>query len=470
MGGGRAFVLGVVGSFAGGRAPEAGPIEAAFREVDRDDLDRVFRQDVSEVALDLPFCRSVFPKRFEDLHPEGLVERIPALGKLIEARGAVGAPEQMMRLLEQAGVDPSLTVRDPEPPAHADLDTREEPAPALDDGSILDSILEGGAPAPRPRRAFDSGDPELDRLVREIADASADTTDYAQQDRWRSAIDAELGRRMRAILTCPAFRRLESSWISLRSLVMRAETGPELRIRLADLPQSALHAELGGKLEDSALYRQVVDPEAGFAGGDTFDALLTDYSFGTSGEDLGALARLAELAERARIPILAAADPAAIEAAAGETLDVWEALRRRPGARRIGLCAPRLLVRTPYGRDSSPVDGFDFEEGASVERPESYVWGSSAFGLARAVVQAISEYGALGAIERFLALEGLPIHVYRAQGEVHYQGPTEAHLTEARIEAWTRAGIIPVTAVRGQDSARITSLRSIAGTYLFADD
>jgi type VI secretion system protein ImpC len=235
---------------------------------------------------------------------------------------------------------------------------------------------------------------------------------------------------------------------------------------LAILPK----LEAGPKLEDSCLYRAVVDPETGFPGGDAFSALLTDYAFGTSSTDRAMLRHLADLAERARIPVLAAAsDPDALADAGEAAREDWDELRRHPGARRIGLCAPRLLVRAPYGRDTSPVDAFAFEEAARVEAPESYVWGSSAFGLAQAVVKALSEYGALGAVDRFLALEGLPIHVYRADGEVCYQGPTEAHLTERRIEAWTRAGIIPVTAVRGQDSARITSLRSLAGTALFDD-
>jgi type VI secretion system protein ImpC len=467
---GRAFVLGVVGSFAGSRSAQAPPGDVDFREVDRDDFDRSFGRVVSEIALDLPFCRSVTPKRFEDLQPDGLIERVPALGKLIEARAAVGSPEAMARHLEQAGVD--LVPDSAEPTLEPGAADPAEPGPALEDGAILDSILDGGASAPRPRRARSSGDPEFDRLVQEIADASADSTDYAQQDRWRAAIDAELERRMRAILACPAFRALESSWTSLRGLVWKAETGPDLRIRLADLPQSALSAglEQTRKLEESSLYRAVVDPDSGLPGGEPFGALLTDYTFGTGAGDLALLTHLTELAERARIPILAAlSDPAAVAEASAESGSAWEELRRRPGARYIGLCAPRLLLRAPYGRDTSPVESFPFEEGAAVERPDSYLWGSSAFGLARAVVSALSEYGALGAVERFLALEGLPIHVYRAQGEVQYQGPTEAYLSESRIEAWSGAGIIPVTAVRGQDSARITSLRSLAGTYLFAD-
>ena len=115
-----------------------------------------------------------------------------------------------------------------------------------------------------------------------------------------------------------------------------------------------------------------------------------------------------------------------------------------------------------------PVDEIETFVGGT-GRVATFEEGSRAAGWGSEVVSALSEYGALGAVERFLALEGLPIHVYRAQGEVHYQGPTEAYLSESRIEAWSGAGIIPVTAVRGQDSARITSLRSLAGTYLFAD-
>jgi hypothetical protein len=455
------LVAGGFGGRSGGPGWEQRPTAARPLEVDRDDLDAAFRSLAPEVRLDLPFCRSVAPRRFADLHPDGLVERLPALDLLLEARQSVADPARVRRLLARAGSDPGELEPEAGPA---------EPASrSLDDAGILEDILTGAPDAPRPhRRASPTGDPDFDRMLHEILESSSDGTDFRAQDRWREAIDAELAARVRAIVRHASFRVLEASWTALRRLVQQAETGESLRIQLLDLSQAdlATQVEAADKLDGTALFRWVADPPAGSAAP---DLLLTDYRLTPEEADAPVLDALCELAERTGVTVLAAADGGALrpEEASPAALSRWRERRSRAGASRVGLCAPRLLLRSPYAPDSNPVERFAFDEGARVEDAASYLWGSGAFAVADAVVRALARDGDLSRLEAHLQLENLPIHVYREAGEVRYQGPTEQELSESEARRWIEAGVIPVTAVRGRDSARVLSLRSFAGPALF---
>jgi hypothetical protein len=220
---GTPFVIGVVGNFSGtcpAASREERSARAHFREVDRDGLDAFFHAVGPCIDVNLPFGRSVALTRFEDLHPDALVHRFPALEVLLAARDAVGDPAAMRDLLERAGVDLSIA-----PEAEAAIERERDAALGGDASQLLDSML-GAEGAPPARRAAPSADTAFYAMVAEIAASTGDSTDYARQDRWRAAIDAELSARMRAALHHPAFCAAEATWRSLHALVMDAETGP----------------------------------------------------------------------------------------------------------------------------------------------------------------------------------------------------------------------------------------------------
>ena len=140
---------------------------------------------------------------------------------------------------------------------------------------------------------------------------------------------------------------------------------------------------------------------------------------------------------------------------------------RAPGASRLGLCYTRILLRLPYSPETEPIDCFEFDEEATGEQPERYLWGNPAFAVVRAVVQAVAVEGSAAAAREFPELSNLPVHVYRASGEPRPQGPTEALLTETEIKSLREAGLIPIAGIRGRDSALVTSFRSLTGEALF---
>lgn len=446
-------VIVVVGAFSG--AQPADP--PRLREVDRDGFDALMRKLTPRADLGLPFCRSLPLTSWEDFHPDALCDRLPILDKLVDARRAVADPVTMRALLEEAGVDlAAVPTAAPAGPDNA-LDV-------ADGVALLDDMIGGGATAPAvsPRG---SGDPTLDRVLAEIIAATADTRDPEREQRWSAAIDAELGARVRAILWHPAFRRLEASWGSLRALVRDPLAGPGVRFAVLDHPLETLAGELeaGRGPTDLTLGRILGEPSP-FA--DRIDLVVTDYHFDADEADVLVLDALAQLGSAFRVPILAAASgrTTRVEEASEAELSRWTEHRARWGW--LGLCAPRLLLRVPYGPDSEPVERFDFDEATRGDASECHAWGSSAFALARAFVAACATEGSPESIERHLELGGLPLHVYREDGEVRALGPSEELLTERRREAYELTGIIPVTGIRGEDAVRITSLRSAAGIPL----
>ena len=96
-------------------------------------------------------------------------------------------------------------------------------------------------------------------------------------------------------------------------------------------------------------------------------------SFGPGAADVDLLRQLAAIARAASAPIVAAADWRT------EDLVEWDALRRRPDARYVGLAAPRFLLRLPYGGpDGEPSDVPRFQELSTAPAHEEYLWGNSA--------------------------------------------------------------------------------------------
>lgn len=456
-----AFVIAILADFSGGeRAPELAARQSL--EVDRDTLDAVMRRVEPQIELSLPFCRTLRFSCWDDFHPDTIADRVPALHKLLDARSEVGRPDAMRALLEEAGVSVDIAEDESHEPEAPGDDAPGTQAEESDPGALLDSIISGAdaRPGPAARRRF--ADPQLQEIIREIADRSTEPGDYALQERWRRAIDRALASRVCQVLHHPAFRSLETTWRSLRGLVRQAETGERLRIRVLDLRRDEILADAAGEPTASALHRLVYEQGSGTPGVEGFSFLLTDLELGDEQEDLKILRHLGALAERARAPLLAAA-PAGLCESRDAPSPGWGELRNSSPGDWLGLCYPRVLLRLPYGPETDPVESFELDELRDADAEPPYLWGSSALMLGIPMARALAAEGSLDALPRFAQLDDLPFHVFREGGEVQSHGPTEVLLTESRIQQLVELGIIPLAAIAGQDAARLAAFRSISG-------
>ena len=68
----------------------------------------------------------------------------------------------------------------------------------------------------------------------------------------------------------------------------------------------------------------------------------------------------------------------------------WKSFRESEDSRYVCLACPRILMRLPYGRDTKPIQGFNYEEGVDGTDHSRYLWGNAAYALAARITQAFS--------------------------------------------------------------------------------
>jgi type VI secretion system protein ImpC len=268
---------------------------------------------------------------------------------------------------------------------------------------------------------------------------------------------------MRAILHDPGFQALEAAWRSLDYLVRGIDDDDPIQVYVLDIPKQKLAAELAqpSGFRDTAVYQIIVEQPASTAGAGLWSLIAGNYSFDrSSAEDVDLLTTLGLLARSARAPFLAEVLP--YPGGERAALESWLALRQSAYASWVGLAIPRLLLRLPYGKDTRVVEAFDFEEMPGMPRHTDYLWGNPAFACASLIARSFAEVGGSFRPGMHLELERLPLHVYKVGAETRVQPCAELLLSERDQEELLRQGLIPLTWVKGRDSARLIRFQSIA--------
>jgi type VI secretion system protein ImpC len=133
-----------------------------------------------------------------------------------------------------------------------------------------------------------------------------------------------------------------------------------------------------------------------------------------------------------------------------------------PESASIGLALPRVLLRLPYGRETSPLDSFDFEEFCAPPAHGEYLWGNPAFFVALTVGKSFEEAGWEMRLGSRSQIENLPLHTCRAGGDLKVKPCGEVLLTEESVEGIIDRGLIPLISYKGRDSVRVGRFQSIA--------
>jgi type VI secretion system protein ImpC len=120
------------------------------------------------------------------------------------------------------------------------------------------------------------------------------------------------------------------------------------------------------------------------------------------------------------------------------------------------------LLRLPYGADTDPTEQFEFEEMPSEPDHNDYMWGNPCFACVYLLGQAFSQYGwnlRPGIIQD---IEGLPLYIYKEEGESRIKPCAEVLLTERAAEIILNKGLMPLLCFRNQDKIRLVRFQSIA--------
>jgi len=304
-------------------------------------------------------------------------------------------------------------------------------------------------------------------------------------------IDHLISLQLNEILHAPAFQKLEGSWRGLKYLLDNTETSTMLKIRVLNVSKKELLKDLqrAAEFDQSATFKKIYEDEYGVFGGEPFAALIGDYEFTKHPEDIELLDRMSHVAAGAHAPFLTAAGPELMNLDSytnlGTPRDIakifdstefakWKSFRESEDARYVGLALPHILMRLPYGRDTKPVDGFNYEEAVDGTDHSKYLWGNAAYALGTRLTNAFAQYSwcaAIRGVEGGGLVEGLPAHTFRTdEGDVALKCPTEIAITDRREKELADNGFIPLVHCKGTDYAAFFSVQSAQKPKVYNKD
>jgi len=410
----------VLGDFSGKAVAERPPLASRpTQRVDVDNLDDVVKRLLPRLTVPAGEVRF---EQIDDFHPDRLYARLDLFETLRQARA--------------------------KPPA--------ESADLL--GRLLGKPAEPGA---RPAAVRASG---LDALIHDIVAPHIVKDTSAQTKPYLAAVDAAIAEQMRTLLHDPAFQSLEAAWRGVRWMISSLELDENLQLHLFDVAREELLADIvaaQGKLAQTGLYRALVDRWRNVPGGEGWSALVGLVRFGPSDADIGLLAAVGLIASQAGGPLLADAD---LSLAGGDAsvLAGWQALRRSEAAPWIGLAAPRVLLRLPYGKGSDPIEAFAFEEFVGPPLQDGFLWGNASLAMALLIGRAFTARGWDMEPGDEREIGDLPAYTFLRDGEREMQACAERFLTESEIDRLLTAGLIPLASRRDRNAVVAIRFQSVS--------
>ena len=294
-------------------------------------------------------------------------------------------------------------------------------------------------------------------------------------------VDHLLSIQLNEVLHHPQFQKLEASWRGLKYLMDNSSTSSMLKIRVLNASKKEVLRDLqrAPEFDQSALFKKIYEEEFGIFGGEPIAAIIGDYEFSRHPEDMELLEKISQVAAAAHAPFLSAASAELLNldsfANLGAPRDLgkifdsteyakWKSFRQSDDSRYVGLTLPHILMRLPYGKDTKPIEGFNYDEGVDGTDHSKYLWGNAAYSLGARLTTAFADYGwcaAIRGVEGGGLVEGLPTHTFRTdEGDVALKCPTEVAITDRREKELADQGFIPLVHCKGTDYAAFFSVQS----------
>src|SRR5256886_3111312 len=297
-------------------------------------------------------------------------------------------------------------------------------------------------------------------------------------------IDKKLSEQINRIMHHEDFKALEGTWRGLHHLVNNTETDEMLKIRVLSISKNDLKKTLkkfeGTAWDQSPLFKKLYEDEFGSPGGQPYGALIGDYFFDHSPEDVKMLGNIGQVAAAMHAPFIAGAAPTVLGMDSWQELSnprdltkivqtaeyaSWRSLRDSEDSRYIGLAMPRFLSRLPYGAKTVPLEEFAFEEDTEGADHNKYVWSNAAFAMGVNVTRAFKLYGWCARIrgsESGGMVEELPVHTFPTDdGGVDMKCPTEIAITDRREAELAKNGLMPLSHWKNTDYAVFVGAQSL---------
>lgn len=291
-----------------------------------------------------------------------------------------------------------------------------------------------------------------------------------------AAIDRALSSQLSAIMQHEKFQKLEGSWRGLHHLVSNSETSSQLKIRMLNISKKELTRDLEKAVEfdQSQIFKKIYESEFGTAGGEPYSALIGDYEFSSHPDDINLLSNMSNIAAAGFCPFISASAPEMFgfesftELSKPRDLEKifesaeyikWRSFRDSEDSRFVVLTMPRVLARLPYGKDTKPIEAFNFEEAKAggTQQHDDYCWMNAAYAMGAVLTRSYAEYGwctSIRGAEGGGKVEGLHSHVFMSDdGDMDQKCPTEIGITDRREAELSKLGFLPLCHYKNTDYA-----------------
>lgn len=382
----------------------------------------------------------------DDLHPDSLQRFVPE-----DFLAASAAPAR-----SDAPREPS-----PEPVR--------PPLPA-EGGDLLGAILGGGELPPPPPKKKDALRAAIDEMVAPHLVKPPDAGTVAAA----AARARAMATGVKGVLEHPDFREMEGNFLTVFRLLRRLATGVELQVHLLDATKDEVAGDLsaGGR----EMMRLLREETTGTPGAPPWAVVAAMWPLEATEEDLDLAYGLAQAAKAGGAPLLvdgpvllagcdslATADPREWKGELPRAVqDAWAALRGSPVAAWIGMTAPRVLMRPPYGPGGLSTEVENLREAGERFHPADYVWGSGAAFCAGLLGESFERDGWELHPESVLGADGMPVHVQGRGADAVAAPSTEGWINERAAENMLDCGLMPLVTVRNRDVVRLVRWQSIA--------
>lgn len=288
-------------------------------------------------------------------------------------------------------------------------------------------------------------------------------------DSYIAEIDKVLSEQMDEIMHHKDFQSLESTWRGLHFLVQNTEFSKPVKIEILDASKEELHEDLeeaaGGEGydKDSAFWQHIYWNAYDKVGGHPYTAIISDYQFDNSAQDIKMLRHVSVLSEMAQIPFVGNASSKFFGAEDfGEVMNnrflsdivnedakytAWRSFRDDDRSKYIGLTLPRFLGRLPYGKESDPTKNFNYTEGVMKDGKDNSLWTNASFALASNMVRSFEQWGwsvKIVGVDSGGRVENLPTPTYEEHGQTKLKVPVEASVGQAKDQELCDLGFIPL--------------------------
>ena len=353
---------------------------------------------------------------------------------------------------------------------------------AAEGGSLLDTIVDSGRLGQTPEEKS-KGKGWLKELADQVLQGQVTVdqdTDLMLAQRIKE-IDELISGQLNEIMHAPEFQKLEGSWRGLNYFVMNSETSTSLKIRVFNVSKTDLLKDLqrASEFDQSTLFKKIYEEEYGTLGGNPYAALIGDYEFTRHPGDIELIQKMSNVAAASHAPFLTAASPALFNwesfTELGGPRDLakifdndayiqWKMFRKSDDSKYVGMCLPHVLMRLPYGKDTVPVEEFEYEEQVDGRDHSKYLWGNAAYALATRLTDAFAKHewcAAIRGVEGGGKVEGLPAHTFKTdEGDIAIKCPTEIAITDRRENELSKLGFIPLSYYKGTTDAVFMATQS----------